>query len=108
MWLAAYHRRLDTASGQAPSKRTKDIDKFIHDSRSYGDQPDGEVGPFSAQPWKRWLRRLVWRLPRPKRPRCKREFGYGAFQVSGRLDDGSRHGVRKLLSFCASFERTVV
>ena len=105
MWLAAYHRRLDTASGQAPSNRTKDIDKFIHDGRSYGDQPDGEVGPFSAQPWKRWLRRLVWRLPRPKRPRCKREFSYGAFQVSGRLDDGGRHGVRKLLRFCA---RTVV
>ena len=43
-----------------------------------------------------------------KRPRCKREFGYGAFQVSGRLDDSGRHGGRKLLSFFASFERTVV
>ena len=32
------------------------------------------------------------------------EFGYGAFQVIGRLDDG----VRKLLSFFASFKRTVV
>ena len=36
------------------------------------------------------------------------DAGCGAFQVSGRLDDGGRHGVRKLLSFLASFERTVV
>ena len=27
---------------------------------------------------------------------------------SGRLDDGGRHGGRKLLSFFVSFERTVV
>ena len=53
MWLASHHRRLDTASDQAPSKQTKDIDKFIHDGRSYGDRPDGEVGRFSTQPWKR-------------------------------------------------------
>ena len=44
MWLAPDHRRSDTASGQAPSNLTKDIDKFIHDGRSYGDRPDGEVG----------------------------------------------------------------
>ena len=35
----------------------------------------------------------------------EREFSYGAFQVSGRLDDGGRPGVRKLF---ASFERMVV
>ena len=53
MWLASHHHRLDTASGQAPSNQTKDIDKFIHDGRSYGDRPDGEVGRFSTQAWKR-------------------------------------------------------
>ena len=35
MWLVPDHRRLDTASGQAPSNRTKDIDKFIRDGQSY-------------------------------------------------------------------------
>ena len=29
MWLASHHRRLDTASGQAPSNQTKDIDKSV-------------------------------------------------------------------------------
>ena len=29
MWLASDHRRSDTASGQAPSKQTKDIDKSV-------------------------------------------------------------------------------
>ena len=37
MWLASHHRRLDTASGQAPSNQTKDIDKFIHDGRMKSD-----------------------------------------------------------------------
>ena len=31
-----------------------------------------------------------------------------ASKVNGRLDDRGRHGVRKLLSFFASYERTVV
>ena len=52
---------------------------YQHDGRSYGDRPDGEDGWFSAQRLKR----------------------YGPFQVSSRLDDGSRHKL-------ASFERTVV
>ena len=101
MWLASDHHCSDTASGQAPSKQTKDC-------RSHGDRPDGEVRRFSAQPWKRYLRRLVWRLPRSKRPQYKREFSYGAFQVSGRLGDDGRHGVRKLLSFFASSESQIV
>ena len=61
MWLVPDHRRLDTASGQAPSNQMKDIDKFIHDRRSYGDQPNGEVGRFSARSLKQQLRHLVWR-----------------------------------------------
>ena len=53
VWLASDRRHSDTASGQAPSNQMKDIDKFIQDSWLYGDWPDGEVGQFSAQPWKR-------------------------------------------------------
>ena len=88
MWLGSDHRRSDTASGQAPSKQTKDIDKSV--------KLDGFLP--------NQLRRLVWRLPRSKRPQYKREFSYEAFQVSGRLGDDSRYGVRRLLSFFASFE----
>ena len=29
MWLASDHRRSDSASGQAPSKQTKDIDTSV-------------------------------------------------------------------------------
>ena len=29
MWLASHHRHLDTASGQAPSNQTQDIDKSL-------------------------------------------------------------------------------
>ena len=39
---------------------------------------------------------LGMEVAKAKRPRCMREFSYGAFQVSGRLDDGGRHGIRKL------------
>ena len=34
MWLASDHRCSDTASGQAPSNQTKDINKFIHNGRN--------------------------------------------------------------------------
>ena len=57
MWLASDHRRSDTASGQAPSKQTKDIDKSVdrmaksdgflpnHGSDSYGARCGGYQGP---------------------------------------------------------------
>ena len=62
MWLAAYHRRLDTASGQAPSNQTKSLfmtvdsmaidltvksDGFLpnHGSDSYGTWCGGCQGP---------------------------------------------------------------
>ena len=59
MWLASDHRRSDTASGQAPSKQTKDIDKSVdrmatvksdgflpsHGSDSYGAWCGGYQSP---------------------------------------------------------------
>ena len=89
MWLASHHRRSDTASGQAPFNQTKHIDKFIHDGRTVFYQ-------HGSNSYGAWCE--------GKRPQCKREFSYRAFQVSARLTTA----VMAYVSFFASFERMVV
>ena len=58
MWLASHHRRSDTASGQAPSNQTKDIDKFIHDGHRMAIDPtvksDGFLPNYGSDSYGAW------------------------------------------------------